>query len=204
MEKEERISQLQKYREQLADFPIIRVKTQELIENIVNKRKPQMVLELGSGKGYSGSVMLTAYDGLNLLTVEKDKDNYNEAMKMYAELDFFERVLPVNAAAEEIVEKLANSTTGQKFDLILLDCNKSSYNRMFDNVVELLSEGGVLIADDCLYHGKVLGEGEIPEKKHRTIVVNMREFIKKVEESDKLENVVLYEFEDGVLVATKK
>lgn len=204
MEYKERIEELKKRREALGDFPIIRVKTQELLEELVKKRKPQMVLELGSGKGYSGAVMLTAYDGLNLLTVEKDKDNYNEAMKMYAELDFFERVLPVNADAEEIVEKLANSKTGQKFDLILLDCNKSSYNRMFDNVVELLSEGGVLVADDCLYHGKVFGEAEIPKKKHRTIVVNLREFIKKVEESDKLENVVLYEFEDGVLVATKK
>lgn len=201
---EERQVELQKRRAILKDFPIIREETQKLIENLVKARKPQMVLELGSGKGYSGAVMLTSHDGANLLTIEKDKDNYNEAMKLYAELDFFERVLPVNADAEEVVEKLANSKTGQKFDIIFLDCNKSSYNRMFDNVVELLSDGGVLIADDCLYHGKVLGEGEIPEKKHRTIVVNMREFIKKVETDERLENVTLYEFEDGVLVATKK
>lgn len=204
MTNEERKAELEKRRTELKDFPIIRVETQKLIENLVKKRKPQMVLELGSGKGFSGSVMLTAEDSVNLLTVEKDKDNYNDAMRMYAELDFFDRVLPINADAEEIVEKLANSKTGQKFDLILLDCNKSSYNRMFDNVVSLLSDGGVLVADDCLYHGKVYGEGEIPEKKHRTIVVNMREFIGKVKSSDQLENVTMYEFEDGVLVATKK
>lgn len=204
MTNEERKQELQKRRLEQKDFPIIRVETQKLIENIVQKRKPQMVLELGSGKGYSGSVMLTADDSVNLLTIEKDKDNYTDAMRMYAELDFFERVLPINADAEEVVEKLVGSKTGQKFDLILLDCNKSSYNRMFENVVELLSPGGVLIADDCLYHGKVLGEGEIPKKKHRTIVVNMREFIDKVQNSDKLENVTIYDFEDGVLVATKK
>ncbi len=199
---ESRKEELNKIREDLKDFPIIRPKTQELIEKIVDARKPQMILELGSGKGFSGAVMLSSVESGGLLTIEKDKDNYNDAMKLYAELDFFERVLPVNADAEEIVDKLHQSKA-QKFDIIFLDCNKSSYNRMFDKLVDLLEDGGVLIADDCLYHGKVMNEPEIPEKKHRTIVVNLREFITKAENDPRLENVTMYDFEDGVLVATK-
>ncbi len=200
---ESRKEELNKIRERLKDFPIIRPKTQELIEKIVDARKPNMILELGSGKGYSGAVMLSSTEKGGLLTIEKDKDNYNEAMRLYAELDFFERVLPVNADAEEIVGKLHESGS-QKFDIIFVDCNKSSYNRMYENIIDLLEDGGVIIADDCLYYGKVMGEGEIPKKKHRTIVVNMREFIKKAEADTRLENVTIYDFEDGVLVATKK
>lgn len=201
---EERRKELDALREGLGDFPIIREKTMRLIETIVGTLNPNMVLELGSGKGFSGVTILSASEKSNLLTVEKDKDNYQDAMRTYAEFDFFDRVLPVNADAEDIVNSLANASHIQKFDLIFLDCNKTSYNRMFDKVVDLLEDGGVLIADDVLYHGMVENEPEIPAKKHRTIVVNLREFIEKAKSDARLENVVLYDFEDGVLVATKK
>ena len=201
---EERRKELDALRKDLGDFPIIREKTMQLIETIVDARKPNMVLELGSGKGFSGVTILSSSEKTNLLTVEKDKDNYQDAMRAYAEFEFFNRVLPVNADAEDIVNSLSSASRVQKFDLIFLDCNKTSYNRMFDKVVDLLEDGGVLIADDVLYHGMVENEPEVPAKKHRTIVVNLREFIEKAKTDARLENVVLYDFEDGVLVATKK
>ena len=201
---EERRKKLDALRRDLGDFPIIREKTMQLIETIVDARKPNMVLELGSGKGFSGVTILSSSEKTNLLTVEKDKDNYQDAMRAYAEFEFFNRVLPVNADAEDIVNSLSSASRVQKFDLIFLDCNKTSYNRMFDKVVDLLEDGGVLIADDVLYHGMVENEPEVPAKKHRTIVVNLREFIEKAKTDARLENVVLYDFEDGVLVATKK
>lgn len=201
---EERRKKLDALRKDLGDFPIIREKTMQLIETIVDARKPNMVLELGSGKGFSGVTILSSSEKTNLLTVEKDKDNYQDAMRAYAEFEFFNRVLPVNADAEDIVNSLSSASRVQKFDLIFLDCNKTSYNRMFDKVVDLLEDGGVLIADDVLYHGMVENEPEVPAKKHRTIVVNLREFIEKAKTDARLENVVLYDFEDGVLVATKK
>ena len=202
MIREERKKELESYREKFKDFPIIRPKTQDLLELIVDKRKPQMILELGTGKGYSASVMLSAYDNAGILTIEKDENNYREAMQTLAELDFFERVLPVNAV--EVVHKLASVKDGQKFDLIFLDCAKSRYIEMADELISLLSPGGVLVADNCLYFGKVLGEGEIPAKKHRTIVVNLRKFIDKIKNDERLTDTTIYEFDDGVLVTNLK
>lgn len=204
MIREERKKELESYREKFKDFPIIRPKTQDLLELIVDKRKPQMILELGTGKGYSASVMLSAYDNAGILTIEKDENNYREAMQTLAELDFFERVLPVNADAVEVVHKLASVKDGQKFDLIFLDCAKSRYIEMADELISLLSPGGVLVADNCLYFGKVLGEGEIPAKKHRTIVVNLRKFIDKIKNDERLTDTTIYEFDDGVLVTNLK
>ena len=125
-------------------------------------------------------------------------------MKNYITFEFFGRVLPVNADAEEVVSKMVNARDPQKFDMIFLDCSKSSYIRMADDLIELLEPGGVLVADDVLYFGKVMDGPELPEKKHRTIVVNLRKFIDKIEHDERLENIVMYEFDDGVLVATKK
>ena len=204
MIREERKKELESYREKFKDFPIIRPKPQDLLELIVDKRKPQMILELGTGKGYSASVMLSAYDKAGILTIEKDENNYREAMQTLAELDFFERVLPVNADAVELVHKLASVKDGQKFDLIFLDCAKSRYIEMADELISLLSPGGVLVADNCLYFGKVLGEGEIPAKKHRTIVVNLRKFIDKIKNDERLTDTTIYEFDDGVLVTNLK
>lgn len=201
---EKRKKELKALREKFEGFPIIRPKTTELIEKIVDKLNPNMVLELGSGKGFSSVAILSASKKSNLLAVEKDKENFHSLLETLAEFDFYDRALPVNADAEDITSSLLNAKTVQKFDLIFLDCNKSSYNRMYDKLINLLNDGGVLIADDVLYHGMVEGEPEIPEKKHRTIIVNLREFIKKAESDKRLENVTLYDFEDGVLVATKK
>lgn len=204
MIEDNRRKELDALRAELTDFPIIPPKTQELIEKIVDARKPKMVLELGSGKGFSGSVILSSHSDACLVTIEKDENNYKEASANYMKFEFYGRVLPVNADAEEVVKKMANATNKQKFDLIFLDCAKSTYVRMADELIDLLEPGGVLVADDCLYFGKVYGEGEIPAKKHRTIVVNLRKFIEKIETDDRLENVTMYDFDDGVLVATKK
>ena len=201
---EKRREELKEFRKRLGDFPIIRPKTSSLIEKIVDKLNPNMVLELGSGKGFSSVVILSASEKSNLLAVERDKDNFQELLFTLGDFDFYDRALPVNADAEDITTSLVNAKSVQKFDLIFVDCNKSSYNRMYDKLITLLNDGGVLIADDVLYHGMVEGEPEIPEKKHRTIVVNMREFIEKAQKDNRLENVTLYDFEDGVLVATKK
>lgn len=200
----ERKQELAELRKQLADFPIIPEKTQDLIEQLVDARKPQMVLELGSGKGFSGSVILSTTPDVNLVTIEKEKANYDEAMKNYITFEFYGRVLPVNADAEEVVKKMASASDPQKFDMIFLDCAKSTYIRMADELIDLLNPGGVLVADDCLYFGKVMDGPELPEKKHRTIVVNLRKFIDKIKTDERLENVVMYDFDDGVLVATRK
>ena len=201
---ETRRKELQALREELKDFPIIPEKTQELIEQLVEARKPKMVLELGSGKGFSGSVILSTTEDVCLVTIEKEKANYDEAMKNYITFEFYGRVLPVNADAEEVVEKMANASDPQKYDMIFLDCAKSTYIRMADKLIDLLNPGGVLVADDCLYFGKVMDGPELPEKKHRTIVVNLRKFIEKIENDERLENVTMYEFDDGVLVATRR
>ena len=202
---EEQTKALKSLREKLEKemFPLVPQKTEELLTKLVKARKPKMILELGSGKGYSGSVMLLNSDA-GLVTIEKDKQNYDEALKNYMELEFYGRVLPVNASAEDVVKSIASAKEKQLFDLIFLDCAKSTYVRVLDDLVGLLSPGGVLIADDCLYFGKIYDGKEIPDKKHRTIVVNLRKFIKEVEEHKDLENVTMYEIDNGVLVATKK
>ena len=197
--------ELKQLRENMGDFPVLREKSADLLTKIVEKLKPNMVLELGSGKGFSGCSILSAHDKVNLLTIEKETENYREAMANYVKGEFFERVLPVNADAVEVVERLANAKNKQLFDLIVLDCNKSSYIKMADNLIDLLSPEGVLFADDVLYFGKVMDEStELPEKKHRTIIVNLRKFVEKIEADTRLKNKVLYEVEDGVLVAVKK
>lgn len=202
---EEQKQSLKNLREKLEKecFPLIPVKTEELLIKLTTARKPQMILELGSGKGYSGSIMLLNSEA-GLVTIEKEKANYDEALKNYMELEFYGRVLPVNAPAEDVVKSIAGAKEKQQFDLIFLDCAKSTYVRVLNDLVDLLSPGGVLIADDCLYFGKIYDGKEIPDKKHRTIVVNLRKFIKEVEEHPDLENVTMYEIDNGVLVATKK
>lgn len=206
-----------KYNSEGKRFPIVREETEKELIKIIEQLQPVTILELGTGVGFSGCSMLDACKTASLLTVESDKVNYEEALNNFSQNDMLERVMPVNASAEDVVQSLANYGQ-QTFDLIFLDCSKSSYNTMISNLTMLLSSGGVLFADNVLFFGKVKPHEAItsPEQneeylsaldephKHRTTVKNLRQFINFCETCTDFASVQVIDKEDGFLVAIKK
>lgn len=194
----------EKYNSEENRFPIIRPETEKALLAIVAKRKPNSILELGSGVGYSGLRMLDVCKKANLVTVEKDKKNFEEALNNFSNGNVFDRVMPINADACDVVQSLANYGK-QKFDIIFLDCAKSKYIEMASNLTQLLEEGGILFADNVLYMGLVGQDRSIPIlHKHRTIVSNLRKFLDFCNSCEEFSSVQVVNQEDGFMVAIKK
>ena len=187
-----------------AKFMAIHEDSEKVLLDIIDKLKPKTILELGSGMGYSGLIMIDRAKDASVVTVEIDKENYGKALQNYADNMCLDRILPVNADAEDVVNSLANYGA-QKFDLIFLDCNKSSYKRMISNLITLLPSGGVLFADDVLMTGLVSQDRSLPvPHKHRSMVNNLREFIDYCNASDEFSSVQVIDKGNGILVAIKK
>ena len=91
---------------------------------------------------------------------------------------------------------------GKTYDFVFLDGAKSAYKRQLTFLDEYVEKGGIILCDDVLYLGLVKGDG-YPPHKHRTIVNNMREFLKYVEESEKYE-LNLIEQANGIAIVRKK
>lgn len=194
----------ERYNSESERFPIIRPKTESALLEVVKNGQPKTILELGTGVGYSALVMLDAAKEATMVTVERDKENYERAICNFFDGEVNDRILPVNADAVDVVNSLANHG-GQKFDLIFLDCNKSSYVEMASNLTQLLESGGVLFADNVLFLGLVQGDRNIPlPHKHRTIVTNLRKFIDFCSECGEFSSVQVVDSEDGFLIAVKK
>jgi caffeoyl-CoA O-methyltransferase len=97
--------------------------------------------------------------------------------------------------AAQIIPKL----TGP-FDLVFIDADKEQYAHYFDLVIEKMSPGGLLIADNVLWSGKVLDSEAIstdPETR------SLKYFTEKVHADPRVENLLL-PVRDGLMLLRKK
>ena len=176
--------------------PIIREQSAIFLCDYVKKHNPQSILEIGTAIGYSGILMLEN-SAAKLTTIEINKDFFELAKQNFCDAGFESRVEMFCDDAKNVFQKL-----NKKFDLIFLDGPKGQYLSYLPILKELLNEGGTLIVDDVFYHGWVKGE-DYPRHKHRTIILRMREFLKKLE-TDEDFNTQILDIEDGIAVAVLK
>lgn len=177
--------------------PIIRPQSEKLLVDIIKKHKPQKVLEIGTFIGYSAAVMLQADKALKLVSVEKDTQNFCDAKQ---NLKVFEdRVKLINSDAMDFLQQNHDK---EKFDLIFLDGPKGQYHKFLPYLKQMLTVGGALVCDDVLFYGLVETDEKVAHK-HRSIVNNLRLFLKNLKTDPDFETCI-YDFEDGVSVSVKK
>lgn len=176
-------------------YPIIREKGAQVLVKLVSENQPKKILEIGTAIGYSGSLMLLNSQA-TLVTLELNKESAKIAQENFEKLGLSNRVKVIVGDAKESIQKL-----DEKFDFIFLDGPKGQYINYLPTLLQLLNVGGLLVADNVHYHGLVLKEG-VPEKKHRTIVNNLRKYLQSVTSDDTLETEVL-PFADGIAISRK-
>ena len=86
----------------------------------------------------------------------------------------------------------------KKFDIIFLDADKKNYMNYLKYIPNILNKNGILIADNVLWYGKVLGK--ISEKDKETKSIN--EFNKKLKNSKQFQTIIL-PLRDGISISIK-
>lgn len=89
-------------------------------------------------------------------------------------------------------------TLNKRYDVVFIDAAKGKYPFFLKEALRMLSEDGIIIADNVLYKGYVMSDYN--KHKQRTAVRNLREFIKELQENSELE-VEILEVGDGLAVA---
>ncbi|MBQ2006737.1 MAG: methyltransferase, partial [Bacteroidales bacterium] len=85
------------------------------------------------------------------------------------------------------------------YDFVFIDANKREYSRYYDLVFPLVKVGGIIVADDVLWDGKVLEE--IPSKDAQT--QGLLHFNDMVAEDRRVEKVMI-PLRDGLTIIVKK
>ena len=176
--------------------PILQDKSLEFISFVLKLKNPKEILEIGTAVGYSAISFVQAVDGkVNVKTIERNERRYNEAINNIKEAGLQGEIDVVLADATEY---LPNLHEDNKYDVVFIDAAKGQYLKFLENGIRLAKDGGIIIADNVLFKGRVMSNYN--EHKHRTAVNRLRDYISIIN-SDKRLNSIVLEIGDGIAVS---
>lgn len=166
----------------------------QLLQFISHLCRPKRILEIGTYTGYSAICLAQGLQvGGELHTVEKD-DEKCEIIEKYIELaGMQDKIIPHYGDAHQIVAAL-----DEPWDLVFIDADKPAYGLYFDLVIERMNSGGIILADNVLFEGKVL----LPEEQQGKNERAMHLFNEKIRKDDRVAKVLL-PIRDGISIIRK-
>jgi caffeoyl-CoA O-methyltransferase len=165
-----------------------------LLRILVGLHRPRTILELGTFSGYSALAMASALPvGGELITCDVDPVATAVARRYFAESGLADRISLRMGPALETIAQLA--AEGRRLDLVFIDADKTNYLNYWQAVLPLMPVGGIVIADNTLWSGKVLDPQEASD---RAIV----RFNAHVAADPRVEHVLL-SVRDGIMLARK-
>jgi caffeoyl-CoA O-methyltransferase len=155
--------------------------------------QPACILEIGTYTGYSA---LCLAEGLKsngkLFTIDSNEETAPFAKSFFDKSIFKDKIIQISGLASKIIPELNN-----KWDLVFIDADKKNYGLYYDLVIDHVNPGGIIIADNVLWSGKVLQEKKDPDTEA------IHAFNKKLTEDYRIENILL-PVRDGLMVIRKK
>lgn len=150
------------------------------------------ILEVGTFSGYSALSMAEALpkDG-RLYTCDEDPAAIAMAKRYFAESDHAEKIILLEGNALDSIADL-----DEMFDMAFIDADKINYLNYFNAILPILRSGGLIVADNVLWSGRVLNPKE--ETDHA-----IHQFNETVCRDDRVEALML-PVRDGLYCLRKK
>ena len=178
-------------------IPIIMDDTLDVVSNILNEIKPKAILEIGTAVGYSAIRFSNFLDTDGIIdTIEREEESVIEAKNNIKSLKLEDKINIILGDAVEILP-----TLDKKYDVIFIDAAKGKYPFFLNEAIRLLSEKGIIIADNILYKGYTLSDYN--KHKQRTAVRGLRTFLNNLEENKNFETKLI-EVGDGLTITRRK
>lgn len=158
--------------------------------------KPKSILEIGTYTGYSA---LCLAEGLQpdgkLITIDINPELEEVIHKHIQMAKMEDKIQFIVGDAYQIIRTLPHH-----FDLVFIDADKQNYSKYFDLVADKMNDGGVILADNVLWSGKIVDEKARLNDKD-TIALNA--FNEKVSVDPRFESI-LFHIRDGIMMLRKK
>ncbi|MFB6344719.1 MAG: O-methyltransferase [bacterium] len=132
-------------------FPIVGPLVGQLLQLAAAAIKPNCIVELGSGFGYSAFWFARGYPGASIHLTDFDAQNLESAREYLAEASLAEDCHFHQGDALESTRKINDA-----IDLVFVDIDKEEYPDALKWAQEALEPGGWLIADNVLREGRVI------------------------------------------------
>ncbi len=166
----------------------------KLLEMLSCMLQPMQILEIGTYTGYSAIALCEGLQENGMLhTIDINAEL--EAIS----LKYFEKAGLTNKIKHYVGDAIAIiPTIQQTFDMVFIDADKENYIHYFELVIDKVRKGGIIIADNVLWSGKVLTASAHNDKETQGII----EFNKFIINDKRVENLLL-PFRDGLMIMRK-
>jgi predicted O-methyltransferase YrrM len=135
-------------------FPIIGPLVGRLLFQLALLTRARRIFELGSGYGYSAIWFARGLQpGGRIICTDGSRENAALAARFFKQADIEGLVDYRTGDALSLLAKEPGS-----FDIILNDVDKHEYPEVFRQAVPRLKRGGLLITDNTLWQGRVVGD----------------------------------------------
>ena len=179
------------------NVPISKDDTIEFIINTINENNFKQILEIGTAIGFGSINMAKNTNCEHIDTVEIDEKIHKLAKDNVIQNNVQDKITLHNIDAKVYIE-----SCDKKYDFIYLDGPKGQYINYLPNLLNLLDENGIIIADNIFFHGMVTNEIVTPES-CRSMIKGLHKFVDFII-TDKNLNSHIYNIGDGVAVIKKK
>lgn len=157
--------------------------------------RPHRILEIGTYTGYATLCLAEGIEENALVhTLEINDEMEDFIMKYLSRSPHKDKVKLHFGDALEIIPQI-----DETFDLVFIDADKRLYAEYYDLVFPKVRPGGLILADNTLWDGKVLEEVHSSDKQTAGIL----SFNDKIKADDRIEKVIL-PLRDGLTMIWKK
>ena len=177
----------------------------QLLRMFVQMTGARRILELGTFTGYSAICLASALpeDG-HLDTLELndeledlildgfDRAGLAEKIELHIgdckdTLKRFRQQMGLPAVGETCTPERSVTTDSQLYDIVYVDANKREYCEYYDLVFDMVRPGGLILADNVLWDGKVC-QDPLPQDKQ---TLGIAAFNDKVSSDPRVESVII-------------
>ena len=185
------LTEMQAYGESI-EFPLIGPQVGRLLYILASTLKAKRILEMGSGFGYSAFWFAKALpESGKVIQTEFGKHHCEKSREFFEKGKMLEKTEIHHGNSVEIADQLEGP-----FDIVLIDADKEYYPLAFQKTKDKISPGGLLIADNTLWFGRVLDQN--PDEGTRGIL----DFTKLLFEDSSFFSCML-PVRDGVAIGLK-
>lgn len=165
-----------------------------ILKMLVRMYRPQRILEIGTYTGYATLCLAEGLpEGGEIHTIEIDDEMEDFILNQFNRSNLKNKIHLHIGDALKLIPQLEGT-----FDMAFIDADKRDYCEYYKTVFDKVRKGGIILADNTLWNGKVLEEPH-PNDKQTLGIIRFNEMIAKDQNVEK----VILPLRDGLTIVYK-
>ena len=181
----------------------------QLMKMMVQMTGARRILELGTFTGYSAICLASGLpEGGHLDTLELNDELEDLILEGFDRAGLADKITlhigdckqTLGRFREEMhLEEESETDTDKLYDIVYMDANKREYCEYYDLVFDMVRPGGLILADNVLWDGKVC-QDPLPQDKQTLGIARFNDLVR----DDRRTESVIIPLRDGLNIIRKK